>query len=291
MERQVVKVRKYPATDNGKIDGKPVLFPLEVWEEKVKTQGESTIACQMLQDPLSGQQRMFDVENLRYYEVRPETMNVYIMVDPARSKKKNSAKTGIIVFGIDYAMNKYMLDGFNHQMDLRKRWERTAMLYHKWKQAPGVRNVYVGYEAFGAQADLDYFAEQMKKPDEGGSFPIVELAWPRDGDSSKTDRVQRLSPDIKAGKILIPYPTDADRLTAVQRKFAQSGQDYRVSRPIRRKSETGEVYDVVADFKMQVHFFPHGGRVDLIDAASRIYDMEPKAPSFYEPGYAEPEYT
>lgn len=291
MNRGVVKVRKYPATDTGKIDGKPVLFQQHIWDEKVKAQGEATIACQMLQDPLSGQQRMFNVEDLRYYEVRPETLNIYILVDPARSKKKNSAKTGIIVVGIDYSMNKYILDGFNHQMDLRERWERLALMYHKWKRAPGARNVYVGYESFGAQADMDYFEEQMRKPDEGGQFPIEELKWPRDGEGGKVDRVQRLNPDMQAGKIFIPYPTDADRLTATQRKFAQSGQDYRISRAIRRKTGTGEIYDVVADLKQQIHFFPFGGRVDLIDALARIYDLEPKAPKYAEAGYYEPEFT
>lgn len=291
MERDAVKVRLYPATDTGKIDGKPILFSQEVWEDKVKTQGEATIACQMLQDPLSGQQRMFNVEDLRYYEVRPETLNVYIMVDPARSKKKNSAKTGIIVVGVDYSLNKYILDGFNHQMDLRERWEKTAMLYHKWKRTPGVRNAYVGYEAFGAQADLDYFEEQMRKSDEGGSFPITELEWPRDGEGSKKDRVQRLSPDLKAGKLFIPYPTDVNKLTSAQKRFTATGQEFRISRPIRRKTKTGEIYDVVSALKTQVHFFPHGGLVDLVDALSRIYDMEPKAPSYREVGYYEPEYT
>jgi len=293
MARGVAKLRKYPATDNGKIDGVPVLFTQDVWDEKVKAQGEATIACQMLQDPLSGQQRMFNVEHLKYYEVRPETLNVYILVDPARSKKKNSAKTGIVVVGIDYSMNKYILDGFNHQMDLRERWERTAMLYHKWRGAPGCRNVYVGYESFGAQADLDYFEEQMKKPrdeNEGGRFPIVELAWPRDGEGGKTDRVQRLTPDLKAGKLFIPYPTDDSRLTSAQRRFSSTGQSFRISRPIRRKTKQGELYDVVADLKLQIHFFPHGGRVDLIDALARIYDMEPKAPSYREVDYAEPEH-
>jgi len=291
MDRGVVKVRKYPATDDGKVDGTPVFLSQEVWDEKVKTQGEATVACQMLQDPLSGQQRMFNVEDLGYYEVRPETLNIYIMVDPARSKKKGSAKTGIVVLGIDYAMNKYLLDGFNHQMDLRKRWENTAMLYHKWRRAPGVQNIYVGYESFGAQADFDYFEEQMKKPDEGGHFPIRELEWPRDGEGAKTDRVQRLSPDIEAHKIFLPYPTQDDRLTATQKKFASTGQSFRVARPIRRKSTVGEVYDVSADLKLQIHFFPHGGKVDLVDALSRVYDMEPKAPSYHEQSYYEPEFT
>ena len=42
---------------------------------------------------------------------------------------------------------------------------------------------------------------------------------------------------------------------------------------------------------MQTHFFPFGGKKDLIDALSRIYDMEPHAPNFKEPSYLEPEYT
>lgn len=291
MERGACKLRKHPATDTGKIDGTPVLFTKEVWEDKVRTQGEATIACQMLQDPLSGQQRMFNVEDLQYYEVRPESLNVYIMVDPARSKKKSSAKTGIIVLGIDYSMNKYLLDGFNHQMDLRERWERTSLMYHKWVRAPGVRNCYVGYESFGAQADMDYFEEQMRKPDEGGPFPIIELQWPRDGEGSKTDRVQRLVPDIRAHKLFLPYPTNESALTTTQRKFAATGQSFRISKPIRRKTNNGEVYDVTSQLKLQIHFFPHGGVVDLVDALSRIYDMEPKAPSFREQGYYEPEFA
>lgn len=291
MDRGVCKVRVYPATDNGKIDGVPVLFTPPTWDDKVRTQGEATIACQMLQDPLSGQQRMFDVSNILPYEVRPETLNIYILVDPARSRKKGSAKTGIVVFGLDYNMNKYLLDGFNHQMDLRARWTNTSMLYHKWRMTPGIQNVYVGYESFGAQADMDYFQEQMRSPNEGGSFPIEELMWPRDGEGGKIDRVQRLGPDVKQHKIFVPYDTKADELTAVQRRFVQSGQSFRIARPIRRKADDGTLYDVGKDLLMQIHFFPHGGRVDLIDAAARIYDMDPKAPRLNEPQYAEPDYT
>jgi hypothetical protein len=291
MKRRAVRVRTYPATDDGTITGKPVLFPQTVWDEKVRAQGEATISCQMLQNPLAGQQKMFNVEDLMVYEVRPEVLNVYIMVDPARSKKKGSAKTAIAVIGIDYARNKYLLDGFNHKMDLRERWVRTAQVYHRWKRAPGVQNILVGYESFGAQADLDYFEEQMQKPTEGGHFPIVELEWPRDGEGSKVDRVQRLGPDFRAHKFYLPYDTDPKSLTKLQRTMENTGYRHRIAVPIKRKSETGEMYDLSKDLRMQVHFFPFGGTVDLIDATSRIYDMEPKAPSFAEPSYLEPDYT
>jgi hypothetical protein len=291
MGRGVVIPRLYPATDTGQIDGSPVFLKKEVWEAKVRAQGEATISCQMLQNPLAGKQKMFNVEDLRTYEVRPETMNIYIMVDPARSKKRGSAKTAITVVGVDYAMNKYLLDGFNHRMDLRERWERTAQMYHRWKRAPGVQYVYVGYEAFGAQADMDYFEEQMKRPDQGGRFPILELEWPREGDGSKVDRVQRLGPDLRGHRIFLPYDTDDRRLTSTQIKMKQAGLEYRIARPIRRKDENDEIYDVVKQFKMQIYYFPFGSFKDLVDSFSRIYDMEPKPPRLNEPSYIEPEYT
>lgn len=291
MNRGSVVPRLYPATDNGQIDGEPVFLKKEVWLQKVRDQGDETISCQMLQNPLAGKQRMFNVDDLQEYELRPETMNVYILVDPARSKKRDSAKTAVVVLGLDYAMNKYLLDGFNHRMDLRERWERTAQMYHKWKRAPGVQNTYVGYESFGAQADMDYFEEQMKRPDQGGRFPILELQWPREGEGSKVDRVQRIGPDLRGHRIYMPYPTNPDRLTTNQRKFMNTGQGYRVSQIIKRKDENDAIYDLSAQFKLQIHFFPFGSFKDLADAFSRLYDMEPKPPRLNEATYYEPEFT
>ncbi|MEI6423969.1 MAG: hypothetical protein WCP55_17265 [Lentisphaerota bacterium] len=225
MERGVAVVRKYPATDNGKIDGVPVLFSQDTWDEKVKAQGEATIACQMLQDPLSGQQRMFNVEDLRYYEVRPETLNVYVLVDPARSKKKNSAKTGICVVGLDYSMNKYLLDGYDHKMDLLERWTGMRDLWKKWRVAPGVIGVKVGYERYGAIADMDYFHERIRVENVQG-LDIEELEWQSEGPGSKDDRVQRLLPDIFRRKIffnlLLRHPAGKNRA----RKHGQRQQRF-----------------------------------------------------------------
>jgi hypothetical protein len=266
-----------------------VLFTKETNDAKKIAQGEQTYACQMLQNPLAGQNRMFDIEDLQEYEVRPDTLNIYIMCDPARSKKRDSANTAIVVIGVDYALNKYLLDGYNHKMDLRERWVSFSGMVKRWQGMTGVQNVRAGYESFGAQADMDYFQEQMRLPQEL-RFEITELAWPRDGDGSKIDRVQRLGPDFRANKFWIPYETDEKRLTSVQTRMINSGYGYRVSRPIRRKNENGVPYDLVKQFKEQVHYFPYGGMKDLVDAASRIYDMEPKAPSLYEPNYSEPEF-
>lgn len=290
IKRGAVKVRVYPATDNGQIDGKPVLFDQATWDAKVIAQGESTISCQMLQNPLAGKQRMFNVEDLQVYEVRPEVLNVYILVDPARSKKKDSANTAMAVIGVDKALNKFLLDGYNHKMDLVERWVFMKNLYVRWMRQPGVQTVRVGYEKFGAQSDLDYFQEQMKMPGQP-SFEIVELGWPADGEGAKTDRVQRLGPDFRSHKFYLPYPTKKDTMTSIQRRMIAEGRDELVSTAIRRKDENGEIYDLGDQFKLQAHYFPYGSLKDLVDAASRIYDMDVKPPVIIDTTALEPEFT
>lgn len=290
LRRGALKERIYPATENGQLDGKLVLFTEEYWKkEKVLKSTDNDLACQYMQNPLAGQQRMFNVDDLQVYEVRPEVMSVYIMCDPARSKKTDSDNTAIMVWGLDYAMNKYLLDGFNHKMDLQERWENFKRMYVRWKAQPGVQIVHMGYESYGAQADMDYFEEQMKLP-KNPRFDIVELAWPREGGGSKIDRVQRLVPDCKSHRIYLPYATDPTRLTSIQRKMAVEGYAYRVAQPIKRMDENGNAYNLSEQLRMQFHYFPFGGKKDAIDASARIYDMEPRGPNLTEFKYTEPEH-
>lgn len=288
LKRGAAIPRIYPATHDGTLAGKPVLFPQDEWDRRLRDQLESDLACQMMQNPLSGKQRMFNVSDLGIYECRPENLNVYILIDPARSKKKDSANTAMCVIGVDYAMNKYLLDGYNHKMDLQERWQGMRNLYVKWMQEPGVTGVHVGYEKFGAQSDLDYFKERMSS--ERLPMNIQELAWPSDGDGSKVDRVQRLVPDIKNHRFYLPYETNKDRLTAMQSKMLEQGYGYRIAQQIKRKDENGNLYDMSEQFKAQLGFFPFGGLKDLVDAASRIYDCDVSGPRQREYEALEPEF-
>jgi hypothetical protein len=304
LEKGALIARIYPATDNGRVDGTPVLLTAEQWAEKKIVQGPAVIACQQLQNPIAGQQAMFDPMDLRQYEIRPATLNVYITVDPARSMKKGSANTAIAVQGIDAARNKYLLDGCNHRMDLKTRWETLRDIRTSWMNQPGVQAVHVGYEAYGAQADLDYFLERMEV--EKNSFPIEELKWPRDGEASKDDRVQRLGPDFRAHRYYLPalmskagVPswwklepgsagglelklTPQDGLSSLQRKMALEQTPYRIAKPIVRKDSEGNMYDLTRHFVEQQMLYPFAPLKDLVDAASRIYDMDPRPPVIIE---------
>jgi hypothetical protein len=77
----------------------------------------------------------------------------------------------------------------------------------------------------------------------------------------------------------------------MQAEMVAQGYDYRVSKAIRRKDENGQAYDVTEKLRLEMHYFPFGGKKDAVDAFSRIYDMEPKAPNYREPSYAEPEWS
>jgi hypothetical protein len=232
---------------------------------------------------------MFDIADLREYEVRPETLMAYLMVDPARSIKKDSDNTAMVVIGLDYAGNKYLLDGYNHKMDLSQRWLNMLDLWVSWRRAPGIQGVVVGYERFGAQSDMDYFVERQKV--DKVAFEIVPLEWPREGEGSKVDRVQRLSPDLKSHRFYIPYPTNPERLTRNQREMTENGYGYRVSKKIRRADHEKQLYDLTEQFKMQLSFFPIGGKKDIVDAASRIYDLSPTPPVPIDEGAMEPEHV
>lgn len=300
LERGALKVRLHPATDDGTPTGKPVLLTQAQWEEKKIIQGPATIACQQLQNPLAGQQSFFDAKDLQKWEVRPATLNVYVLCDPARSRKKGSANTAYAVIGVDSGRNKYLLDGANHRMDLKKRWETLREFRRKWINQPGVQSVFVGYEAYGAEADMDYFTEQMEI--EKNAFPIEELRWPRDTEPSKDDRVQRLGPDLRAHKFFLPAVilnqgkhcfwelapgsagglelkyTEQHGLTAQMARVTKEGSPSRCAKPIVQKDSDGNLYDLSRHFIEQQMLYPFAPLKDLIDAASRIYDMNPLPP-------------
>lgn len=289
IERGAARARIYPATDDGTPDGTPVLFTADEWERRKRDQGPETVACQLLADPRAGRQRMFDVAKLKTYEVRPQTLMVYVMCDPAHSMRKGSDHTAIAVIGVDYAGNKYLLDGVDHRMELSDKWRWLRDLWDRWRDAAGVQGIHVGYERYGAISDLQYFAERMRI--EGCNFDIQELEWPRSGEGSKVDRVQRLTPDLSRGRFYLPYPTHESRLTSAQRKRIEEGYGHLISQRIRCLDEERKSYDLTERLKMQFAYFPYCERKDLIDAVSRIYDMEVHPPVYIDQSTLEPEYV
>lgn len=285
IEKQALKVRLYPATHNGLPDGTPVFLTPEAWADKRLKQGPATIACQQLMNPAAGNEAMFRKDWLSFIDIRPATLNVYIMVDPAHSKKKGSDNTAMAVIGIDAGGNKYLLDGYRHKMGLKERWTAMAGLRKVWMAQPGVQMVKVGYERYGMQADLEYFEEQMLATKD--AFEIIELNWVSDGGQSKDDRVQRLQPDFQSRKFYLAAVVDGE--TANQKRIKAQGQSFRVFQPVKRRDHEGNVYSLNRGFLEEYLTYPFSAKKDLIDATSRVYDMEPVVPIIIDESSLMPE--
>lgn len=67
-----------------------------------------------------------------------------------------------------------------------------------------------------------------------------------------------------------------------------SGQTHRIVRPIKRRDEENALYDLTREFIAEAMFFPLAPKDDLIDAVSRIYDMEVSPPTQFESVQLEP---
>lgn len=285
LEMGAVKPRIYPATDDGTRDGNPVFLSREVWEDKKKKQTISVLAAQMLQNPAAGNNAIFKKEWLRFMDIRPATLNIYILCDPASSKKKGSDRTAIPVIGIDSAGNRWLVDGYHHRMTLSERWQAIRGLRKVWSSMPGVQSVRVGYERYGSTSDLEYFEEMMCR--DRDDFEIVELAWPREGPGSKTDRVQRLEPWFRSGKFLLPAVAKEE--TKAQAKVKAEGQAFRIFSPTIRRDEEGRAYSLNKNLLEEYLVFPFGVHDDLIDAISRIEDIDPVPPLIIDERSLEPE--
>jgi hypothetical protein len=84
------------------------------------------------------------------------------------------------------------------------------------------------------------------------------------------------------------YPTKSDRLTSLQRRAHQDGMSHLIAWRIVRRNENNKVYDLSQRFTLQVNDFPFCQKKDIVDAVSRIYDMEIRVPVLYQDMDLEP---
>jgi hypothetical protein len=135
MERDVVEPRLHPATKSGEPDGEPVLLPQQELIKKRKQMGIYTFACQMLLNPVADKSQGFKRDWVRFYENLGDLqgMNIYIVVDPANEKRKNSDFTAMEVIGLGPDKNYYTLDLVRDRLNLTERADELLRLHRKWR--------------------------------------------------------------------------------------------------------------------------------------------------------------
>ena len=226
-------VRERPAEDPE--TGEPVLMTEEELRERYTAQGPYNYNSQMLLNPVADELQEFKGEWVRWYNNLPSPLNVFILVDPAHSKKKGSDFTVMAVVGIDRLGNHYLIDMRRKRMNLRERWEALRDLIIRYPQTQKV-----GYEQYGLQADIQYI-EQMQE-EEGIRFNIRPLG----GRVGKAERIRRLVPLFSSGKFFLP----------------------------RNPIMEGDQNLVQAFLEEEYALFPFSRHDDMLDAIARICDED-----------------
>jgi phage terminase large subunit len=224
---------------------------------------------------------LFRRDHLRFADIRPNTINVYIL----GHRERGDDTTAIVVIAVDAARNKYLLDGYCHNMDLQARWLALSQLRKQWQRQDGVQSVYIGFDRRALHADLDYFEERMQVTND--AFPIQELIWPKEGQGEAAERIKRLVPDFAAGRFYLIATAEND--TANQRKMKEQGQPWRCLSPVKKKDHVGALYPINKRFLDEYLMFPHSVSSVFLDACSRLYDADYVPPIIVDQRMLEPE--
>ena len=198
IKRGAVIPRIYKATIDGTMEGEPVLLSRLELAEKRRKMGPYTFACQIMMDPQADSIQGFKRNWFKTYQGRHDGqgMNIYMLVDPANEKKKNSDYTAIFVIGIGPDGNTYILDMVRDRLNLTERTEKLFQLQRKWIKSG--QKIPVGYEKYGKDADIEHIRSRMKT--ENFYFYVIPLG----GSMKKEDRIRRLIPDFENGNIMFP---------------------------------------------------------------------------------------
>ena len=241
IDRQTVVVRLHTATEDGTVDGPPVLLSAATLAEKRRDMGPYTFACQMLQNPKADETQGFKPEWLRFTDDDASAGTTrYILVDPAGSKKRQSDYTAAWVVGLGKDNNYYLLDMVRDRLNLTQRAALVMELHRRWKPKQ------VRYEKYGLQSDIEHI--KYVQGAENYRFDIVEVG----GQTSKEDRIKRLIPLFEQGRVYLP-------------------------RSLHKTSYEGKTEDLVQTFiEHEYKAFPVALHDDMLDALARI--AEPDLP-------------
>lgn len=240
LKRGTAVARVYPGTDDGTEHGVPVLWDEKTLRDKRRDFGPYTFAAQILLNPKADAMQGFRREWLRFYHriTDSKSMNKYLLVDAASSKKKGSDFTAMWVVGLALDGNVYALDMVHDRLNLKERTDRLFELHRKWRPRQ------VRYERYGMMGDIEHI--KSRQEDENYRFDVVEVA----GKVGKTDRIHRLLPVFEQGKFYLP-------------------------RTLHKPDWQREMRDLVADFvEHEFMAFPVGLHDDMLDALARLYEPD-----------------
>jgi len=244
IKKGIIKPRLYPATDDGTITGNPVFQSREALAIRRANQGPYTFACQMLLNPSREGQQGFDKQWIKKWNATNfSNLSIMILVDPASKKRKKSDYTVMWVVGLGADRNYYVLEVVRDKLNLTERTKRLFSLHENYSKH-SVAPMMVGYEEYGAQADVEHMEAEMERLNY--RFHITRLG----GKLAKTDRILRLVPLFESSRIYLPI----------------SCKDI---------NWEGKYVDYIEEFvDHEFITFPFGSHDDMLDGLARVIDKD-----------------
>ena len=223
-----------------------------VLDQKLTDLGMQAFVGQYLQRPSPDGGGEFKARNIHYYnqETRKFTakgMNVYILYDPANTKKAVKSPdpdyTAIVVVGLASDNNYYLLDIIRDRFNQTERVDALFNMHMKWSKLSG-RPAKVGVEQYGMMTDKFQIDEKMKELNY--RFFCIEMK----GRMAKNDRIRGLTGIFEADRVYFPEK-------------------------IMYTDLNGETHNLSESFvKEELLVFPVGRHDDIIDAFARIKDPD-----------------
>ena len=225
---------------------------IEFLNEKKKT--PYVYAGQYIQEPAPIGGGEFKQQWIQYYHIDTKpldttAMNLYILVDPANSKKRSADSTAMVVIGLAPDNNYYILDMIRDKLNPTQRVTELIKLHKKWNVLSGKPPI-VGYEQYGIQTDIHYIKVMQERMNY--RFHIHELK----GNMSKEDRIRRLIPIISEGRLYFPPNIMYTPIITIEQGDPQC-------------------LDLVKQvIEEEMMLFPVSSHDDLLDAMARICDEQ-----------------
>jgi len=233
----------------------PARLNNNVLNQLEKDLGAYAFAGQYMQNPAPVGGGEFKTEWLQYYDSYAQNfsahgMNIYIMYDPANSKKNKENNspdfTAMVVIGLAKDNNYYILDMVRDRLNPTERIDILFELHKKWNKKGGKPPIVVS-EQYGMMTDNFFLKKRQQELNY--RFAVKEVG----GQIKKEDRIRKCIPLFESQRVLLP------------RKIIYSNI----------KGETEELVSIFV--KEELETFPVGRHDDLLDAFSRICDNEVRA--------------
>jgi predicted phage terminase large subunit-like protein len=168
-------------------------------EMAIDGKGDSAFYQEYFNEPVSEDDAIFNRQMFHYFNklqlenIRKKPHNIYIMVDPAISKRETADFTAIIAVLVDQLNRVYVLEIIRERLDPIETIKALFAMYERWQP------VAVGVESVAYQKSLIYFINEEKKRRNSivRSMVVKEVK----ADTDKARKIKGLQPRYAIGNV------------------------------------------------------------------------------------------